>query len=488
VSGQAGVECKCLPGYTGKYCQYVTSFRLDGTYSAQAHIETVKHQAVLGLDFKVRFFHEADTNLPLVYFTTGDGKLLLEVTVHRHYLRIANSRLGILHHLAFYYPYFGDSRNYEDIWHSLSVELGQRQVRIVYSVAALHLSEAKLITLQTDSGAIEAFSIGKLFSSLDNEGFLSGACVRDVVLNGRHVFKVNPYVSEDPRQPQPVKFGCSHASDTCALNNCLNNSTCVHRWFNYECAQCQLPFYGRNCHLQAHKLGFIQPQAELVLVSADDGDEPASNMFKISFGLSRISKLASGQSANKLVNLATLRQASNDPATTYYYMIGVEPTGFINLKRVLHEGTRRSTQWSLSNEHFNLNAASAVRVSLKLSEHFIEISLNEEFMSRFEIVDNKPRRVEAGERMFRIEEVKFSNSLGNGSELFLVYGLRIMERLYEFRNEQRQFRVSVLGEGGEVFKVRRSSNIVLFEAGVADGEIVRSLNENFCDRSDGLVN
>ncbi len=43
-------------------------------------------------------------------------------------------------------------------------------------------------------------------------------------------------------------------------------------------------------------------------------------------------------------------------------------------------------------------------VSLKLSEHFIETNLNDEFMYRFEIVDNKPRGVLVS---FRIDEVNF---------------------------------------------------------------------------------
>jgi len=47
---------------------------------------------------------------------------------------------------------------------------------------------------------------------------------------------------------------------------------------------------------------------------------------------------------------------------------------------------------------------------------------------------------------------------GSLSELFLVYDLRVMKRRHEFRNEPRRFRLSMLGDGEEVFKVRMSSN------------------------------
>jgi len=487
-----GIECMCLPGYTGKYCQFATAFRLDGTYSAQRQILTQSNDKNVDLkfDFKVKFFHQLDNQLPLVYLTTADNRLLLEVTVHRHYLRIANNQLGILHHLAFYYPYFGDSRNYEDIWHSISIKLNKNKARIVYSVAALHLSEAKLIDFGTDKMLADAFRIGQLFNSVDDDdmGFLSGACIRDVVLDGIYVFKVNPYVSIDPHVAQIIKFGCQHSNNTCEINKCNNNSTCVHRWYNYECTQCPVSFYGRNCHLKVQKLGFIQPLAELVLVpttttttTSYHSNKQASNMFKISFELTRISKLTSSGNGRRPVYFASLKQAD------YYYMIGVDKSGFVNLKRVFQRGNK--IQWSLSNENFNLNMVSSVRVSLKLSEQFIEINLNDEFMSRFEIVDNKPRNMVGGSVVepFRIDEIKFSNTLMNSSELFLVNDLRVMDRRYEFRNEQRQFKVSVIGNGGEVFKVRRSSNIILFESNIENRKIVEFLNEDFCDLIDGYV-
>ena len=60
--------------------------------------------------------------------------------------------------MAFYYPEFGGSRNYEDIWHSLSIRLVLGDMlRVVYSVAALHFSEAKLISLG-NTGAVAIFS------------------------------------------------------------------------------------------------------------------------------------------------------------------------------------------------------------------------------------------------------------------------------------------------------------------------------------------
>jgi len=106
-----------------------------------------------------------------------------------------------------------------------------------------------------------AFRLGQFFG--DQSGhFLNGACVRDFVLNGEYVYKLNPFMSVNPREQNPVKFGCGELENQCdvgveqgnvtshvATGICINNSTCVHRWFDYECVGCKLPFYGKSCHL-----------------------------------------------------------------------------------------------------------------------------------------------------------------------------------------------------------------------------------------------
>ena len=59
------------------------SLRLPEAYAAES--EVGGGEMDLEFDFKVRFFHEMDTQLPLVYLTAGgDHILLFEVTVHRH--------------------------------------------------------------------------------------------------------------------------------------------------------------------------------------------------------------------------------------------------------------------------------------------------------------------------------------------------------------------------------------------------------------------
>ena len=110
------IECTCLRGYTGKYCQYTTSFRMDGTYAPQSPpLQTHNESIILTFDFKVNFFHPQETKLPLIYFTDTTGNLVIAITVHRHYLSIENYETGLKEHLAFYFPYNGYSKDYANI-------------------------------------------------------------------------------------------------------------------------------------------------------------------------------------------------------------------------------------------------------------------------------------------------------------------------------------------------------------------------------------
>lgn len=160
--------------------------------------------------------------------------------------------------------------------------------QIVYLVPKLHLTETKRVNFdRVTANNMSRFIIGKFYGVPNQEAFLNGACIRDVVLNGEYIFKTNPFMSLNPHVTLPVKYGCDHHDNSCGVSDkCVNNSTCIHRWYTYECTECQLPFYGSYCHIETQKLGFIQPLSELVLVS-DTSSQSISNMFKIFFNLSR---------------------------------------------------------------------------------------------------------------------------------------------------------------------------------------------------------
>ena len=159
-------------------------------------------------------------------------------------------------------------------------------------------------------------------------------------------------------------------------------------------------------------------------------------MFKISFQLSRITKT---KSPNQKIYFSTLKQA-DEPGINYYYLIGIDENGFISLKKIFFDGSQRTTQWTLSNKYISINFLPAAKISFRLSHTLIEININDEFMSRYEIIDNQANMLRSGLKApgpkgFHINEIKFANTFLNNSELFLLYDLEIMDRKYEFINE-----------------------------------------------------
>lgn len=488
------IKCACPHGYTGKYCQYVTTIRFDGSYSAEPRENLIPEAHFnLKFDFKLNFFHNEETRLPLLYFKNRDDSLIFEINVYRHHLSIANRKMNINKHLAFYYVHSDEKQfeKYNQLWHSIEITISHKSATIVYAFKQLHLTEFKKIEFnKEDLIKPTGFRLGRFYSDVDEKYLLNGACVRDVILNGNFVYKLNPFMSLDPRFPIPVKFGCDKSESRCLSHSdsgntkndlCINNSTCVHRWFNYQCIECRLPFYGKNCHLVTKKLGFIQPQSELILINTDDDkrDENTLSMFQISFQLSRISR---SQNSNQKIYFSTLKQ-SDEPGINYYYLIGINENGFINLKKIFFDGSRRTTQWSLSNQHLSINFLPSVKISLKLSRKFIEINLNDEYMSRYEIVDSES---ELSYKSFRIDEIKFANTFLNNSELFLLYDLKILNQHYELIDKKGDpnLKVKILNENQDSlpkrFTTKKSLNIVLFNSTLENKQIVAHLNEHFC--------
>lgn len=466
------VSCSCQPGFSGKYCQYVTGVRFDGTYSLREQLESDNIE--LSFDFKLKFFNEKENKLPLVLFE-AQNKLLLEINVHRHFISIKNNEAT--ERLAFYYPYSTAPdiyNDYNNIWHSLDIKLTKQMAQIKYSVKKLHLIESKTIHFKASTSPN---SITFEFARGKNNLMLNGACIRDVTVNNKVLYKLNPFISLTNEAPKRlIKYGCQHTSNQCPSsdNICMNNSTCIHRWFKHECIECQLPFYGQNCHLKAKKLAFIQPRSELLLQRTNE----ATNTFQISFQLTRIS-----QPTNTYGKFffSTLKQSDENSETSYYYLLGINENGFINLKKILFDGAQRLTQWSLTNKRINVNQLESIRISLKLSVQFIEISLNNEFMSRYEIVSKEPTQ----NSLFRIDEIKFANTFLNKPELFILQELYIMNARYEFNNNNKDHLMTVqpLQTNTAIttaYSVNQSTNLNMFDLTLQNERVVEYLNENFC--------
>ena len=244
------VKCQCPPGFTGDFCQFITSIRFDGTYALKSEWSNTKlilnEDISLKFDFRDKFFIRNEYQLPLIYFKDANNQLMFEINVHRHYLSIHNHKLGLNEHLAFYYP-----PNPDQIWHSIEIKLIKSIAHIVYSVKQLHLTETKEIKVESNK-SLNDFRLGQFY--WQSGQYLNGACVRDVTVNGEYIFKINPFISLNPRVIQPVKYGCAKLENQClsatsSNGKCINEATCVHRWYDYKCSSCRLPYYGKNCHL-----------------------------------------------------------------------------------------------------------------------------------------------------------------------------------------------------------------------------------------------
>ena len=107
------IMCLCKPGYTGKYCQQQTSFRLDGTYSVKYNnnnfnvLNSVYNERngrfSLRFDFRINAFGPNEHFMPLVYFEQGNGSLLFEVLLSRKFVNVKNVALNLDEKFAFYY-------------------------------------------------------------------------------------------------------------------------------------------------------------------------------------------------------------------------------------------------------------------------------------------------------------------------------------------------------------------------------------------------
>ncbi|CAF0895212.1 unnamed protein product [Brachionus calyciflorus] len=113
--------------------------------------------------------------------------------------------------------------------------------------------------------------VNEIMIDFEVENYLSDACFRDFPLNSENLFKsLKPdylnhnFDAQNLRDlSKRVKFGCNlrnygitNNENQCKkeknvydekFNYCENNSTCFNKWFNYECENLTLPFYGKNC-------------------------------------------------------------------------------------------------------------------------------------------------------------------------------------------------------------------------------------------------
>jgi hypothetical protein len=487
------IMCTCKAGYTGKYCQYETTLRLDGTYSLSHKIasELVKNDLFhLHFDFKLRFFHKYQRSMPLLYVKSSTGELIFEVTLRREYFSIRNKQLDVDEKIAFYNSPIPKSIENEqqetEPWHSLDLIMNATiannraaSLQLIYTVKQMHLTVARTLnnTVLFKYGMPGSFTIGKYYYAYQQQQYededettdelldehaatlyLNGACMRDIVLNGLYLFKENRTVDSNSKNTQvKIKYGCKRINNPCiegvsfeqlsssssfspfqttnsssfsysildttgnadeasqihgsstngsqigadlmfnkkhltssSQTTCNNNSTCVYKWFDFECIECRRPFYGKMCQHESNKLVFVNTlnnqrqqsdsqripvsvtrSSTLTLARNRSAESISSsndmNAFEISFKLNRLMYDASGNFSQSIQPVAPtysyytynndyyyssqqqygfkddeensfllLRQDLAPPNRynlIYYYLLSINSRGMLNLKK-----------------------------------------------------------------------------------------------------------------------------------------------------------
>ena len=283
------IVCLCPPGLTGQLCQHSTLVRMDGTYSITM-LGNEEERFQLAFDFRLSplLAHES---MPLLYLQTqaasgDDEPLLAEISIHADHLRVLNSQRRVDVKMPFLMSSSSSSNNNDDDddrWHSLSVayESATGTLNVTYALSALRLRVNKLVPLALrrrpqqrpppPPPIVSSYTIGAYYYStsadderrLDASGdFLSGACLRDLRVNGKYAL-----VNDSTLTPAPatalVKYGCQPIDNKCSSassaaagggdNNdgettvCKHATSCVYKWFAHECGECVAPFFGPMC-------------------------------------------------------------------------------------------------------------------------------------------------------------------------------------------------------------------------------------------------
>lgn len=241
VNTQQDIKCECQPGWTGKYCQIMTTIHLDGSYSPHFTVANGPN-FLLKLGFRI----QSSQNVMPLLFLEHSAALLFEIKIHRKYLSITNSQIDLNEKIAFY-------ENSAE-WHSIELTRNAETdlFNVVYSVPSLHLIQNKTIN-HVFNLMPNSVQFGKLF---ENESlYLNSACVRDVMLNDAQMFLSSS-------QNKMIKFGCevsrmneynetsfeSKAAEPITCQDatdyaCFNNGTCATNSDGFFCS-CSKYFTG----------------------------------------------------------------------------------------------------------------------------------------------------------------------------------------------------------------------------------------------------
>jgi hypothetical protein len=161
----------------------------------------------------------------------------------------------------------------------------------------------------------------------------------------------------------------------CNKNYCKNGASCVYKWFTNECTNCLHPFYGKQCQLEATKLGLLNksPASPLsAYVTLGLIRSSRSDTFKMSFQITHINNNDSDEPEQFL--FLTLKQLDQNEKMEYFYILSIDENGYLNMKKIQFNlvDLSKTLKWSLSNDKFNLSDVNTFKLNVKMSEFFIE--------------------------------------------------------------------------------------------------------------------
>jgi hypothetical protein len=249
--------------------------------------------------------------------------------------------------------------------------------------------------------------------------------------------------------------------------------------------------------------------------------------FKISFDFHRIAYTSNKDSyTSQPLTFLLLKQSTSTrmDKTKLFYLLGVNTNGYLSLKKISTDydinqfsfNLPFKVLWSVQNDKINLNqfhTSYTAKIGLKLNENLVEMSINDSFVSRFELSTNEfgskhglnvnKQAASFGGEKFQIDGLKFQNfdsimylndtfnafkstqSYYFNSLSFLVYDLNINDNFYVFSNGTagNALKLTILDESFNYLLDTRdfigTSNLILLNASLDDFDVISYMNRNF---------
>jgi hypothetical protein len=531
--------------FDGTYSLHYTlpPIKINSRIDSAGRFNDRKNLFNFSLQFRLPSIEMREKRLPLVYIeekpfitsSSNDSKLIIEIHAHRDHLHIINGPFNIDEKM----PYLRDVVK----WHSLQISFENEMasqlnsiykytnIKIVYSAQLVKskpnseqksdlVKVDKLIRLYESSGKgnerlqlfqlmPNSFKIGEYFQlnrNTLNAAYLYGACVRDIKLNDAILFANDAISSIDNSNIDKslIKYGCQQQMDSfegCNDNICKNGAEClpIEQFNSFQCVGCQRPFYGRRCEYLASMVAFIfpnrfssnvnkkRPSLKLTRTFINSNSDllmVQHSSFKIKFNFRRVYPINGGKIQSDFAFLALKESSLTQTSSNNLYVLGINTDGYFYLKKYHLYGSQLSpTIWTVQNQEINFNQnVGQFQVELKLNQKFIELIVNEEFVSRFELTNNGVQKQQ--KTPFHIEQIEFKSfSPISDQNSFIISELKINDFYYDFNsmltNKWIIFNSNKFNEQVDLNSFREASISPLYQVNdYTDLNLFNSTNDN----------